>query len=498
MRKSSDNLFKLVKSLTKTEKRYIKLGLLNKQTEHIKLLDAILAQEIYDEEAIKLAYKNTAFAQNLAVYKHYLYQHILKRLRQYHSEDIASQVADKIRSAHILMDKELYTQAKTQLKMAKKMAQKYGMDNWLLLVLEAERKLHIQYKSSSFAQIKAFNELEKTVIQEIGKNSDYTYLFQQISQWQIQKQKVSEGQQAQHHIEEWRKNALLETSLETLSTKNKVLVLKSKAIYHFTKGEVKEASLFNQQLLHLLENAPLFNKQYPEEYISTVNNYIIDQLRLNNINAFERGLQLLDEIPQKKEFQQVKHIESRMFHQRYLLLFNYCYSQQDYAKALEHFPLFEAGYKKYKNQLKSHQLLTLYYLAAVLLFSNQAYSRAQDWIILVLQKSKESVVEDIVYYAYILEVFIHFELGNHEFVLSLLSSIQRNLTKYNDVLKSEKELFQYIRKYINTPAKKKKRQLTITMLDNIRSKKVNKIDLRLFNYIPIIAYFEKKIGDENQ
>ena len=115
MKPPSSFLFDLIKSLTKSEKRYLKLGLSGTQAEHVKLFDAIVRQEHYDEEILKAEYGGNAFVQNLPVYKNYLYRFILNRLSQYHQKSESAEIFEKVRFAEILTEKKLTHQAKRQL-----------------------------------------------------------------------------------------------------------------------------------------------------------------------------------------------------------------------------------------------------------------------------------------------------------------------------------------------------------------------------------------------
>jgi len=85
----SNKLFNLVNSLTGSEKRYFKLFVNKNQTgkhnKYILLFDAIDAQEIYDDEALrKIVYSNQPIqSRKFSELKNYLYELILKSLQGY-------------------------------------------------------------------------------------------------------------------------------------------------------------------------------------------------------------------------------------------------------------------------------------------------------------------------------------------------------------------------------------------------------------------------------
>src|SRR5215207_9441723 len=98
------NLFLLIKSLSKSEKRYFKLFVANGKSDanYLQLFEAMDRQEQFDEEAIRKKFKGKAFASQLHVAKIYLSELILKSLRNYHANDsVNGQILDLIRDTEI-------------------------------------------------------------------------------------------------------------------------------------------------------------------------------------------------------------------------------------------------------------------------------------------------------------------------------------------------------------------------------------------------------------
>jgi len=88
-RKSND-LFMLVKSLSKSEKRYFKQftkkNIRDGKNKYGDLFDAIDAQDKYSPQALRIKEVDAYFLKNLNFNLHYLYKLVLKCLRAYHSE----------------------------------------------------------------------------------------------------------------------------------------------------------------------------------------------------------------------------------------------------------------------------------------------------------------------------------------------------------------------------------------------------------------------------
>ena len=86
--KPSTELFKLIKSLTKSEKRFFKLSssLQAGDKNYLKIFDYIEKQNEYNEEDLKAAFAKETFIKHLPSEKNHLYKLILKSLRSFYSE----------------------------------------------------------------------------------------------------------------------------------------------------------------------------------------------------------------------------------------------------------------------------------------------------------------------------------------------------------------------------------------------------------------------------
>src|SRR6267143_6604241 len=102
------SLFLLIKSLTKAEKRYIKVFSGGGKDDSIYqlLFDAIDQQKEYDEEEIRKIFKGDKFLDQLHVTKIYLSELILKALRNYNAKsNINSELLTLLGDIEILFGK---------------------------------------------------------------------------------------------------------------------------------------------------------------------------------------------------------------------------------------------------------------------------------------------------------------------------------------------------------------------------------------------------------
>ena len=92
--KPSIELFNLITSLTKSEKRFFKLSssLQSGDKNYLKIFDFIESQSYYDEAKLKEEFKAEIFVNHLPSEKNHLYKLILKSLRAFYSEQSISSI----------------------------------------------------------------------------------------------------------------------------------------------------------------------------------------------------------------------------------------------------------------------------------------------------------------------------------------------------------------------------------------------------------------------
>ena len=133
--KPSQDLFDLVRSLTKGEKiyfrKYCSLHVIGEGNKYLRLFDAVARMDEYDEKKLVARLKDRMLAKNIHVYKTYLYRLILRCLNRFHEERyVNSRIMEILQHVEILFDKGLYLQSSKQVARAKSLAaefEKYGL-----------------------------------------------------------------------------------------------------------------------------------------------------------------------------------------------------------------------------------------------------------------------------------------------------------------------------------------------------------------------------------
>ena len=146
--RQKDDLFQLVKSLGKGEKRnfklYIQRNTANTELKVIQLFDALDKMDEYDE--VLLLRKNPEITKlQLSNLKASLYRHILTSLRLLKFDDnVEMQLHEQIDYARILYNKGLYLQSLKVLDRMKQVAKYYNQYHYQQLIVVFEKKIVLQ------------------------------------------------------------------------------------------------------------------------------------------------------------------------------------------------------------------------------------------------------------------------------------------------------------------------------------------------------------------
>ena len=184
--KPSDELFYLIKSLTKSEKRYFKLSSSLQQGEknYVKLFDAIEAQSSYDEELIKGLFTGTTFINHLPSEKNHLYNLLLKSLRNFHSDkSVSAQMQEHLKNIEILYNKALYKECLKIVRKAKNLAKGHEEFYFVLELINWERLLIEEgYSRGKFNQgIDKLIAEEEEVLEKLRNLAEYQILYSKIN-----------------------------------------------------------------------------------------------------------------------------------------------------------------------------------------------------------------------------------------------------------------------------------------------------------------------------
>ncbi|WP_271768665.1 hypothetical protein [Aquimarina algiphila] len=430
--KKNEELFYLIKSLTKSEKRYFKLSAQgNESAEYLHLFDAIEAQKIYDETKIKTLFKDKTFVLQLTTIKNYLKQRILQSLRSYHSRiSKNAELMDIIRNVEILYHKGQYSICKSELNRAEKKAKNFQQDMLLFHIEDWKRKVHQALYPQDFTTLKTIIEKQKDTL---DSTNEYIDLL------------LANVDPAQFSLSHKKSVSLQNKTLKTLHKYRKQLLSK-----HTDKARQTLENLIKEW-----EQSPELLKEYFAMYFS-VNNNLLGFLVFNKQykEAFVRILLL------KQKAQTITTISAAIIKET-LRLYNIELEIHRNLKDLhtthEVINEIQTFINTHKTLVPNNYWLSFRFQFANIYFLKEDYKKALQWINDILNHQTKKDRKDLITHAYWLNLLVHYELGNGFTLRYLIDSMKKQLRKQKNIVFYEKTILKFLSKTVEYDAIEKRK-----------------------------------------
>lgn len=455
--KQGDDLFLLIKSLSVSEKRYFKIfaqrhviGDKNRYEYLFDLIDKQTISNAYDEELIKkqLSAKES---KNIAAGKHYLYELILRSMRNFHeSKSIADQINNRISDIKFLLDKGLHAKCRQLILSTKKDAFSIEHHAAIIELSYLERRLErlkIDKESSAlFSTISAMeNEAAKHIADEIffRKLYDENFIL-------LQEEYTPANSSRIEHIHD-----------EVIKYKERASSFNAKALFFIIQaddaqlaGKYSEARKFMRKCVALFEENEVIKNEQSQRYINLLSNYLNSCFLANEFDDFQSTIEKLKLLQPRKEEEEIL-----LFRSRYLLELLYYINMQNWDEAEKLIPDIITGLTKYKNRLPAVSVIVLYYNMAIALFSVKKYEKSLAYFNYIIDVTAKNIRKDIQQNAKLFQIVIHYELENFNLVQTLIYNFKRSLKKSDRLNEFEKVVLDLFKKLTDTPDKSSKLKL---------------------------------------
>lgn len=491
MKIPSDELFLLIKSLSRPEKIQFKLYAVRKKTDtnYIKLFNAIDKQKIYNEALLKRKFEKERFTHSLNRIKSYITNAILNCLEEYYSsESAAAELRSYINRIEILVNKRLYYSAKKIAIKAEKLAEEHEQYGYLHLILSLKNRIMVaQENLEDMNNYLHGDYLKEVKCAAIIKNLiGYNKLYTQAAS--IAKTKPQQITAQQHKT----LKTLLKNPL--LHDEGKALFLPEKLIRHYILGRVymlmedwKKSYLNLKKAIQLMEHHPAYLKTEIETYMQCIVLFMISMSRLRKdkelTSVYNKVKQVVDSLPPKMHSNRIfqKHIAMQINHIDYLL------KSFDFHAAVKISEELKASIKKHGSSenffvFQANLSLTYFYLGD--------YHKALHEINKILNVKESGMRQDIINLFKVLNIMVQYELGNEEMLPYLCRATQRYFEKKGELPLSLKLILKFFGKTIlKTSTKQEKTDAFIAFKKELDSLMTE----NLFIDFDFISWLQSKI-----
>lgn len=271
--KSKEDLFHLIKAMSKSEKRYFTLDAQKggrKDSKYLELFQAINAMGQYDENKLK-----KKFPKNLPSDKTYLYEAILRSMRDYRSsKSKAAQIKEMILDSKYLYECGLYQQSEERLRDAEELA-KLLDDQFSLLEINKERlKLAWDTKKRNYEKEseKLISHIDEHIFSITGEIKYLDICCRLLIELNEHLKLESESEKKAFVTRFPETFFAEENKPDTAQAQRRFL--QSRALYYQLLGEYERVYQNYQQVVDWWESNPKFKKEEFSRYIVDVSNLL--------------------------------------------------------------------------------------------------------------------------------------------------------------------------------------------------------------------------------
>jgi len=273
----TEDLFRLIKSLTKSEKRTFRLFAerikSSNELLYMQLFDIMDKQKKLDERSIHYKLGNFSPVKYSNAKRH-LYDQILTSLRMLNKSKRSNiQLREYIDFVHILYGKGFYLQALKVLQKAKKLAKEHHHDFNLITIIELEKLIHSRHitrRESEFIEELTGEALEK--ISTLYSRIKLSNLKMLLHRFYIEKGHVKNAEE-EKKVSDFFQEQIPSLTDISLGQMERILLYQSHVWYYY--------------ILNDFENC----HKYALQWIQVFKEY--DELKTRDINLFLRGFHYL-------------------------------------------------------------------------------------------------------------------------------------------------------------------------------------------------------------
>lgn len=494
----SKDLFFLIKSLTKAEKRAFRIyasrfqegeGLL-----YLQLFDLFEKQKVLNDKEVmvKMDGLNASRYSNL---KRHLFGQILNALRLIEKEKKTNiKIREQIDFAYVLYGKGLYLLALKILEKAKFKAEKHGADFSLLTIIEMEKMIqerHITRSGPEYAS--KLVESSEEIIERINNRVELSNVRMNLHSIYIAKGHAKNKEEAEGLKEQFfEKLTRIEAQEEILGIMEKVFLYQSFVWYFYILFDFEQCYTYALKWVGLFEDNKAFQSRDVNIFFRGYHHLLNSSFILKERVRLESHLAELEHFRKSNYAKFNENTKVLSFLHVHNARYNEVFLQGDFEKGLDHIRRTNLRLKRYQDKLDIHKVMIFHYKIAWMYFGNHQLKNCLLQLEKVLFSESNSLRVDIQIYSRLLYLMALYETEDFNRVLSKIQSFKAFFEKQeekNDFQNTVIDLFQNLA----TAALFDRKEVFVHFREKLIDLKEDPYHGKGFLYLEILPWIETKI-----
>jgi hypothetical protein len=490
----NNDLFDLIKSLSKSEKRYFRmLSSLNSRggsNKYMQLFDLIDAQDSYDEQQTRAAFAKKFSARHFSESKYYLYNAILRALHLYDAEgSVDVQIVTALHQAMILYQRNLFRQSEKILARAREQA--IENERWHLAVdaqhleymIETQKGTPPPQVDDLLSRVFTYNHLWTNREEQWAINARILTHFTAMGRPRNPEQLA-------------RLNELLHNDPEQQPTPAEspsatIFRLNSLAVLQQASGDYRGAAGSFSAMLPVLQSSSYWSGDKQCPFTPVLYNICMLSIKARDPETFHRYYHFLidctDKSPRSAEY--VMYIRTLALQPDLHQMMGE--HQEALASSIE---LEQALARAEEGTIDVTTRAHVMMLLLAIHFGLGDYSRCIEYLNNIFAMKSDGLPTYQFGIARIYQVMIHFERGDDDLLEHLLRSVHRFFVASGNGYKAEKVIITFIKLALRSRNRSEWGGLFQGLLDDILPLADDPFESSFLNWIDLVSWLESKVS----
>ena len=412
-----DDLYHLIQGMTKTEKRYFVLDAKKSgraDSRYLSLFEALNDMEQFDEDQLK-----RSFTVNLSSDKAYLYDAILRSMRDYRSQSSsAARMKERLLDARYLFERGLYEQSHARILESKSLASAL-QDQFALLEINREEHISLFDRKTkvTLEQIEQLNSERQDCLNAVQEELTYLDLYYRLLLEVFREFNLRDA----GSISALKKRLplhLLEVERKPASPRALRRYYQCQATYHNLLGDTQQVFEHFLKIVEWWEQYPVLREEEFHRYVIDVSNLV--NCGYENPDFLPEAQKWLDRLRQEGSGGSYHH-QRIIFFKLSISNLLFLLNQNDFEKAKKMLPEIIAGMQKFG----ADKSLVLPGNVAIVYFLVEDYRNCIFWANHITRSLRSSGREDIRRLVRLLKLLSLFELGEVEELETAMRATRR-------------------------------------------------------------------------
>lgn len=488
--KKHDALFQLIKSLTRGEKRNFRIlaQLTAGDKKYVQLFDVIDNLDEYDEQKILKKFKrDPKFEKQFAYNKNYLYNSILNALAYFH-KGFEAEMSSITLHVRILLEKNLYFQAKKLLNKAKDtaMAQEKFEEllklQWqeveILKVTENIKVLPDALRNTEFAI--------KVTVDKISNLMGYRLLDNQTSLL-LATRHVARKEDEQGEADRLLQHPLLQEETLALSNRARIVFNEVQRRLAYYKGDHETAMHYGKRAIDIFEAAPAIMEESKLLYLKQHALYAHHVIWVHGPEAALPLIAKLRDVKVSTPQERVSRFEKYYLYSMGLIVGIGDTASPDFLQE------FAEELETLENDLAIANRLTASYIQADYYVVQGEYSKALFWVNKFLNHPRTNLRTDLQAGMRLLNLLIHYELGNFDLIEYHLKSAYRYIYKQERMHHYERRFLRFFKDSLLVTNEVERKKLMVEFRADIVEIMKDPFEERASQIFNVVCWLDSKL-----